>query len=222
MLKVAVFGATGRVGRVLVTQLKEDSTNFKTPLVLVRTSQQKKYFEQSVGVDAGLIDLENSSVDDIAHAIADCNAIVFTAGSGNKFFTVDLDGCVKVMEAAEKTGIRRFILVSALKAEDRTFWESIPGLREYYIAKRAADRDLRTRDLDYTIVQPGWLYDEKGTGLFTPVDKIDEQMEVDKSCQREDVASFIKECLTQPKNTIRKTIPLLNGTEAASTVISLL
>lgn len=123
-MKVAVVGASGKVGRLLINQLKANDS-FSTPLAIVRTQDQVNYFKNEVGVDASLTDIENASVSEITDAIKAYDAVVFSAGAGGKgmerIFTVDLDGCIKVVEACEKAGIKRFVVVSALKAEDRDF-----------------------------------------------------------------------------------------------------
>ncbi|EJS42381.1 YMR090W [Saccharomyces arboricola H-6] len=216
VIKVAIVGANGKVGRLLVSQLKNNNS-FSTPLAIVRTQDQFNYFKNEAGVDASLTDIENSSVSEIAEAIKGYDAVVFSAGAGGKaverIFTVDLDGCCKVVEACEKVGIKRFIVVSALKAEDREFWCNIKGLREYYIAKKAADREVRDSKLGYTILQPGSLELNKGTGLLQPLNKIEEKASNNYSINREDVASFIVQSLLHPDATVKKTISLVNGDE---------
>lgn len=215
-LKVAIIGANGKVGRLLINILKQDSTNFDTPLAIVRNVEQQDYFIKEVGVNASLTSIEHATVKEIVNAIQGYDAVVFTAGAGGKgverIFTVDLDGCCKTIEACQLANIKRLIVVSALKAEDRDFWWNIPSLREYYIAKRAADHDVRSSGLNYTILQPGWLVDNHGTQRFTPLNQIDKMIEMNKkTVNREDVALFIKEALLHENETKEKTIPLING-----------
>lgn len=214
-LKVAIIGANGKIGRFLVDYLKHDPTHFDTPLAIVRNAEQQEYFNKEVQINASLTSIEHTSVKEVAAAIKGYDAVVFTAGAGGKgverIFTVDLDGCCKALEACEVAGVNRFIVVSALKAEDRDFWWDIPGLREYYIAKRAADHDVRLSKINWTILQPGWLQDEPSTGKLTPLDQVEERIKVDKTIKRQDVALFIKEALLHEKETVHKTITLVNG-----------
>ncbi|CCF55510.1 hypothetical protein KAFR_0A00720 [Kazachstania africana CBS 2517] len=222
-LKVAVIGANGKVGRLVIKELVNDPTNFATPLAVVRSKEQQDFFQNELKIDATLTSVEHSSVSQISDAIKGYDAVIFSAGAGGKgierIFTVDLDGCVKAMEACEAVGIKRFILVSAIKAEDRSFWWNIESLRNYYIAKRAADHEVRSSTLDYTILQPGNLTLEDSIGKFTLVKDIDERLRTDPSITRADVALFIKECLKHPKETSRKTIPLLNGDRSVNDII---
>lgn len=223
-LKVAIVGGNGRIGRLLLSHLRDDK-RFAMPLSIVRTKEQVKFFKEEMKVDASLTSIEHSSVDELTAAIKGYDAVIFSAGAGGKgverIFTVDLDGCVKTIEACGKAGIKRLIVVSAIKAEDRRFWWDIEGLREYYIAKRAADHDVRHSDLDYTILQPAFLTNGERTEKFTPLDKVDYALAHDgNSVHRDDVAYFAIQCLLNPEKTKRKTIPLVNGEISANELIS--
>ena len=68
---------------------------------------------------------------------------------------VDLDAAVKTFEASVEAQVRRFIIISALHADNREFFSKL-GLRNYYIAKHYADRilvDEFSDKLDYTIFE---------------------------------------------------------------------
>lgn len=213
-LKVAVIGASGKIGKILCTQLKE-SEAFATPKAIVRAQEQVDYFVKEIGIEASLTSIEDASVSEIAEAIKECDAVVFTAGAGGKgsptrILTVDLDGAVKAIGACEIAGIKRFVIVSAIKAEDREFWTNLGALRPYYIAKKAADSEVRQSSLNYTIVQPGYLVSGKGTGKLCPEKEISWKIQRPQ-IEREDVASFIVASLLNPEKTNKKTISLVNG-----------
>lgn len=205
MKKVLVFGANGKVGRILISKLK-DSSHF-IPKAAIRNKEQIDYF-QKMGVGYEIVSLEDS-VDQLAAVMKGMDAVVFTAGSGGKTgydmtLAIDLDGAVKAMEAAEKVGVKRFVMVSAAHADDRSQWET-SGIKPYYIAKHYADRVLKSSGLDYTILRPGLLLDDTGSDKITI-----EHAEARKSVPREDVASFIVEVL-EHDNTIGKTISFNQG-----------
>lgn len=101
-------------------------------------------------------------------------------------------------------------MVSAVNAEDRSFWWHT-ALKNYYIAKRTTDCVLRGSGLEYTIVQPGSLLSEQGTGKLCASDSIQTKKANHYSIQREDVANFIVGALKNPTKTVNKTIPLANG-----------
>ncbi|SPT61477.1 Uncharacterised protein [Aerococcus viridans] len=70
----------------------------------VRKEEQAKELE-SKGIETHLGNLEGS-VSDLKEAVKGTDAVVFTAGSGgstgaDKTLLIDLDGAVKVMEAAQ-------------------------------------------------------------------------------------------------------------------------
>lgn len=214
-LRVAVVGANGKVGRLLVNLLKNQKENFATPLAIVRTEEQVKHFQDEVRVDASLTSIETATVPELQKAFKGCDAVVFSAGAGGKsvdrIFTVDLEGCAKVVEACEGAGIARFIIVSAIKAEDRSFWWDLEGLRSYYIAKKAADLYVRNSKLNWTILQPGFLGTGPATGKLVKVDQLETKKDANYHVERADVAHAILESLLNPEKTKRKTIPLANG-----------
>lgn len=203
-MKVAVIGANGKIGTHVVEQLQQEQKH--DVVAMVRKQEQLDAWQQK-DVQARLVDLEDP-VGNIAKAMADIDAIIFTAGSGadtgsDKTLLVDLDGAVKAMEAASAAGTQRFVLVSALQAHRRESWNE--DLKAYYVAKHFADNELMRSDLDWTIVRPGGLTDESGSNKV--------QLAKDLSSgtiPRKDVASILVRCLDTPK-TIGKHFDALEG-----------
>ena len=205
-MNILIVGANGKIGKILSRQLVEDEE--LSPVAMIRKEEQAEYFE-GIGADYTMGDLQ-SSIDELADLFEGADAIVFTAGSGgktgyDKTLEIDLDGAVKTMEAAKKAGVSRYVMVSAIGADDREYWNSSP-IKPYMIAKSYADRELRKSGLDYTILQPGRLTDEEGTCKITTDVKNADTREI----PREDVASAIVSCL-RDENTIGKTISMLSG-----------
>lgn len=205
MQHVLIFGANGKVGRFLTDKLDVDP-DF-TPTAVIRKEEQRAHFEDR-GIKTRLGDLE-SSVNKLTKLMNGMDAIVFTAGSGgstgaDKTLTVDLDGALKTMEAAESAGIRRYVMVSALNAGNREGWEDSP-IKPYYVAKHAADRILISSSLNYTILRPGRLLDDLGTGMITTDDPTQAS-----GVAREDVAELVLQSL-RSDTTIRKVIEFNEG-----------
>lgn len=203
-MKVLVVGANGQIGNQLVDLLKESSEH--EVRAMLRKSEQTAEFEEK-GVETVIASLEGSA-DDIASAAEGCDAIVFAAGSGghtglDKTLLVDLDGAVKTLEAAEQAGIDRFIMVSALQAHRRENWSEF--IKPYYVAKHYADRALLQSSLNYTIIRPGGLLNEPGTGKI----EIAENLKTG-SIPRNDVAKTIFACLNE-ENTYMKSFDLVSG-----------
>jgi uncharacterized protein YbjT (DUF2867 family) len=117
-----------------------------------------------------LLDIEQADGSEFAQAFAGCDAVVFAAGGGGdgsveRKRTVDLGGSLKSIAGARTAGIRRFVQISAINVDDPLPDDTDAVWRAYVEAKRDADQALRASDLDWTIVRPGRLTDEPGTGL---------------------------------------------------------
>ena len=212
-MRVAVIGANGKVGRLVCDKLKKIKYG---PIAFVRTEEQLNYFKNDVGIEATLTSIEDVTVEKLSEKFKELkvDASVFCAGAGGKgierIFTVDLDGCCKVADACTQSGVSRLVVVSAINAENRSFWYGA-ALRNYYIAKKAADHYVRGTDLDYTILQPGMLVLGKATGKLCTLDLLETKKDEHYAIDRDDVAEVIVKILEHPKGTIRKTIPLANG-----------
>ncbi|KAA0566747.1 SDR family oxidoreductase [Bacillus sp. CH30_1T] len=205
-MNVAVVGANGQIGKQVIGLLKESSEH--TPRAIVRKEEQARAFEQD-GIQSSLVDLEGT-VDEIRHGMKGADAVVFTAGSGgktgaDKTLLIDLDGAVKTMEAAKQAGIDRFIMVSALQAHNRENWND--SLKPYYVAKYFADRALEQSGLTYTIIRPGGLLNEAGTGKVTAGENLSRE-----SIPREDVAATIVASLDEER-TFNKGFDLITGND---------
>ncbi len=167
-MTVAVIGANGGIGRLLLNQLDDTSHD---AIGIVRAEDQFDAVRDR-GAEPRLGDLEG----EFASALEGADAVVFTAGAGgstgwDKTLMVDLWGARRVVDACEEKGIDRFVMISATGAADPdTGWEP---LRPYLVAKRAADDYLQDSGLDETILRPTTLTDEAGTGTvasaFEPV-----------------------------------------------------
>ncbi|MEQ8523152.1 SDR family oxidoreductase [Gracilimonas sp.] len=212
-MNVLVIGANGQIGKRLVHQLKESNHG---PVAMVRKEEQVDQFKEN-GIDTVLGDLE----DDFTHAFEDIDAVVFSAGSGghtpkSQTKVIDRDGAIKAIDEAEKAGRKRFIMVSALKANrDSETWSE--PMEHYYDAKAKADERLRNSDLDYTVLMPGRLTNEEGIGkveLKERIESID-----NKTITRDDVATVIVELL-DAKQSYKKSLELLQGSTPIKEAIS--
>ena len=121
------------------------------------------------GADAVVCDLEHADLDQVAGLIEGAEAVVFAAGAGPgsgaaRKETVDHAAAALVAEAAERAGARRFVQISSMGAGSPPPPGTDDVFAAYLRAKSAAEDDLRSRDLDWTILRPGRLTNEPGTG----------------------------------------------------------
>ncbi|HBO47422.1 MULTISPECIES: SDR family oxidoreductase [Pediococcus] len=200
-MKVFVIGAHGQIGKLLVAQLLDRGDEV---VAGIRDAKQRDFFEDQ-GAATQLFDITEQP-DEMAKVLAGVDAVVFSAGSGGKTgddqtLLIDLDGAVKSMEATQKAGIKRFVIVSAMNAEDRTRWTAI---QPYYVAKHYADLYLKDEtSLDYTIIKPGVLTNDAGKGGLI-LDQTKGKI------AREDVAETIVSALHND-NTIKKEFAISEG-----------
>ncbi|MCX4188020.1 SDR family oxidoreductase [Methylophaga sp. OBS4] len=188
MDKTLVIGAHGQIGKLLIKLMTQQHLPVKA---MVRRPEQKAEMEK-LGAEAVIGDLEQDLPDE---AFADCDKVVFTAGSGgktgaDKTILVDLWGACKAVDKAKQHHIKQFVMVSSRDAGDPE--QGTPAIKHYNICKHFADKHLLESGLHYTILRPGRLTDEPATGLITtkrPTNK-DEQI-----ISRSDVAACIVQCL---------------------------
>ncbi len=197
-MDVVVAGGHGQIGLRLLRLLASRGDRARG---IIRNPNHAAELE-AAGAEAVVLDME--SHDDLAPAVEGADAVVFAAGAGpgsgaERKRTVDLGAAVKLMDA----GVRRYVIVSAIGA-DRP--ENVPEqMRPYYDAKVEADRRLAESGLDFTIVRPGMLTDDPGTGM------VDAGPEVSRAeIPRDDVAAVLAEVLVAP-NTVGKAFNLVAG-----------
>ncbi|MER7676964.1 NAD(P)H-binding protein [Streptomyces sp. NPDC096934] len=174
----------------------------------------------AVGAEPVVCDLESTTVGDLASHLEGADAAVFAAGAGSGSLitrkgTVDLGAAVMFADAAETAGVRRFIVVSAMRVEQEPPQGTDPGFAAYLRAKGAADADVRARTgLDWTILRPGRLTDEPGTGLVTLAESTGRA-----DITRDDVAAVLVGLLDEPA-TAGRTLELIGGDTPVTSAVA--
>ncbi|MFI0223477.1 NAD(P)H-binding protein [Streptomyces lydicus] len=165
----------------------------------------------AAGAEPVVCDLESASVEDVARHMEGADAAVFAAGAGPgsgaaRKETVDRGAAVLFADAAEATGVRRFLVVSSMGADREPPEGTDPVFAAYLRAKGAADADVRARaGLDWTILRPGRLTNDPGTGLITLADATGPG-----EVSRDDVATTLVALLDEP-GTVGRTLELISG-----------
>src|ERR687893_436957 len=204
-MRVLVAWAHGKTARRLVRMLAEDHE----VRGLVRKEEQMPDVEAD-GAEPVLVDLENEEVEgDVGRAVEGCDAVIFAAGAGPgsgaaRKETMDYGGAAKLVEAAERHGVRRYLMLSSMGAGNPEGGSE--AMQPYLFAKARADERLQESDLDYTIIRPGSLTEEEGAGRIEAAQTLSRRGEI----PREDVARTFAEALEMP-NTYRKTFEIIGG-----------
>jgi uncharacterized protein YbjT (DUF2867 family) len=161
----------------------------------------------ATGAEPIVADMEK--LDDLAEFVDGADAVVFAAGAGpgsgpERKRTVDLGAAVKLLDAARRTGARRYLMISSMGAGDPG--SGSEAMRPYLEAKAEADAALTASELDWTIVRPGMLTDDPGSGLIEAAPSLGRR----GSITRDDVAAVLVGCLDEPR-TVRATFEVLQG-----------
>jgi len=201
-MDVVVAGGHGQIAQHLLELLAERGDRARG---LIRNSDHARDLE-ALGAEPVVCNLERER--NLSTYVQGAGAVVFAAGAGpgsgeERKRTVDLGAAVKLIEAAQALGIRRYVMVSAIGADDP---ESAPEqMRGYQRAKAEADAALEAAGLDHTIVRPGMLTDDPGTGTVSAGPDLGRD-----EIPREDVAAVLHSVL-RADNAIGKTFVLVTG-----------
>ncbi|SDP37933.1 NAD(P)H-binding [Actinopolyspora xinjiangensis] len=206
-MRVVIAGGHGKIALRLTGLLHERGTEV---LGLVRKPEHAPALE-AAGAHPIELDLEHSSRAEITEALRSSEAVVFAAGAGagsgvERKYTVDRDGSVSLAAAAEDAGVPRFLQISTMGAGRSPDPDSGEVWKAYIDAKTSAEQDLRSRELDWTILRPGALTDAPGSGLVAlsspPVPR--------GRVSRQDVAAVLAELLATHRGSAR-TLELTEG-----------
>ncbi|WP_405778071.1 SDR family oxidoreductase [Streptomyces sp. NBC_00859] len=175
---------------------------------LIRTAGQADDL-RSAGAEPVVLDLESATVEQVAEALSGADAVVFAAGAGpgstvERKDSVDRDGAVKLADAAERAGVRRYLIVSSMGADTTHPGDGVFDV--YLRAKGAADEAVRGRAaLDWTVLRPGALTDDAGTGQVRLGARTGRG-----EIPRDDVAAVLAELIETPA-TAGLTLELIGG-----------
>jgi uncharacterized protein YbjT (DUF2867 family) len=206
MARVIVIGGHGKVAlqlaRILTERGNEVSSVFRNP-------------DHSGDVAASLsgrgravvADIERLDTDALAGLLAGHDAVVFSAGAGGgnpaRTYAVDRDAAIRVVDAAARAGVKRFVMVSYFGAGPDHGVPQGDSFFPYAEAKAAADAHLRASDLNWTVLGPGRLTLDAATGRI--------ELGTGKGAvSRADVALVVAAALADD-STIGRTIDFNNG-----------
>lgn len=194
-MKIFVVGANGQIGRHLIKELASSEHQVVAGVRDVAT--------QSLVKDSNVCYVSFDltwTPEKMAQSFKGSDVLIFTAGSqGKNLLQVDLDGAIKTMIGAEIANVSRYLMISAVFADDRSKWPE--SMIDYYITKHYADEWLKNRtSLDYVIIQPVSLTNDEEV---TPVQLAKPTEETAKTISRKTVATVLTALVDQPE--IKKT-----------------
>ena len=207
-MRVVIAGGHGKIALTLERLLSERGD---TAVGLIRNPDHVADLE-AAGAQAVVVDLEAASAADIAAHVQGADAVVFAAGAGpgsgaERKQTVDYGAAVLLADAAEAAGVRRYVLISSMGADVEAPDDiGDPVFVAYLRAKGRADDEIRARTaLDATIVRPGHLTNDPGTGRVELADQVGRG-----DIPRADVAAVLVAVLDTPE-TAGHTFEVISG-----------
>ena len=203
-MRVAIAGGHGQIALRLATVLSQRGDE---AVALIRNPDHADDVRHA-GAEPAVVDLEHASEDDVAQAIAGSDAVVFAAGAGpgsgaERKQTMDYGGAVKLIAAAKQAGVSRYVIVSSMGADPDARGDDTFSV--YLRAKGRADDAVRASGLDATVVRPGRLTNNAGTGRVNLGESVPRGR-----VTRDDVAAVLAAVLDSP-NTIGRTVDLIGG-----------
>jgi uncharacterized protein YbjT (DUF2867 family) len=193
-MDIVIAGGHGQIARRLATLLVARGDRVRS---LIRNPDHAADLRAD-GSEPVVCDLEQAEIEDVAGAIAGADAVVFAAGAGpgsgaQRKLTVDRDGAIKLLAAARAAAVERYVIVSSIGAEEPPDGDDVFSV--YLQAKAQADAALAASDRAWTIVRPGSLTDEPGTGRARLTTEA-----VRGEVTRDDVAATLAEVLREPRS----------------------
>jgi len=203
-VRVAIAGGHGQIALRLAKIMSERGDEV---VALIRNPDHADEVKQA-GAEPALVDLEQASEDEVATAIGGSDAVVFAAGAGpgsgsERKETMDYGGAVKLIAAAKQAGVGRYVIVSSMGANPNATGDDTFSV--YLSAKGRADDAVRASGLDATVIRPGGLTNDAGTGRVRLGEKLPRGQ-----VTRDDVAAVLVAVLDSP-STIGRTADLIGG-----------
>jgi uncharacterized protein YbjT (DUF2867 family) len=205
-MRIVIAGGHGKIALILEGLI---SARGDSVAGLIRNPAQAADLE-AAGAEALVVDLEKATVDEVAGHLRGADAVVFAAGAGPgsgaaRKETVDRDAAILLADAARAAGVDRYVMVSAMAADPHATADD-EVFQIYLRAKGIADDAIRSRTaLTSTIVRPGHLTDDAGTGRVAIAESTGRG-----AIPRADVAAVLVAVLDEPR-TAGQSFDLISG-----------
>jgi nucleoside-diphosphate-sugar epimerase len=182
---VAIAGGHGQIALHLSRMLSQRGDTVRG---IIRSENQADDLDDSGAIPV-VLDIEETDSGALAEAIRGADAVVFAAGAGpgsgaQRKETVDYAGAVKLLEAAQRSGVSRYVIISSMGTDDPPDGSEVYAV--YLRAKARADQAVMDSALQWTVLRPGRLTDAPGSGMV----RLDRHVDRGR-IPREDVAAVI-------------------------------
>lgn len=204
MQSVLIFGGHGKVALRLAAILSGRGDSVTS---VIRNPDQASDVEKA-GARPVVHDIQSADQDALAALIRDHDAVVWSAGAGGgspeRTYAIDRDAAIRSMDAAEKIGVMRYVMVSYIGSGPNHGVSKDDPFYAYAQSKTEADAHLEKSALEWTILAPGPL------NLGEPTGRIEVENPGDGAVSRGDVAAVAAAALEDDR-TIGKRIAFGNG-----------
>lgn len=211
-MRIIVIGGSGRTGILVVEKLIAAGHS------VVATIRNPKHMAETVkrGAETIVLDLDRSPLAEFTTTMKGADAVVFAAGSAaGEGSALDRIGTRRTVHAAENAGVKRYVSISSIGASTGLSTRSMNDeMKDYYKQKRAAAKFIHASSLAWTIIEPGELTDDAGTGKVA----LSEAALTNGPVTRADVAAVVAAVLAEPKSA-GHTFQLTNGPTPIATAL---
>jgi len=202
-MKIAIFGATGSVGRKAVNQALDEGH-----VVTAFVRDGSKLGVQNTNLR--IVEGDVADLVSVEEAVKGQEAVLCVLGAGRKG-NIRSEGTKNIITAMKNKGVRRLICQSTLGAGDSRpalnfWWKHVMFgllLRPAYADHQRQEEFVRQSDLDWTIIRPAAFTDGPRTGKYKHGFSNDDKS-LTLKIARADVAEFLVKQLTD-NSYIRKT-----------------
>jgi biliverdin reductase/flavin reductase len=193
-VKVAIFGATGGTGRIMIRKALERGHQVtaaaRNPSALLGGHERLRVVEADV-MQPQTLDAVVEDQDAVITSVSVGNAL----REGRKPTTLFSEGTRNVIAAMERQGIRRLVCLSSSAVEPDPALGIVFGkimrpllFKEMYADMSRMEDEVRKSGLEWVIVRPSTLTDDPTSGRYIlGIDRIPKGWRV----PREDVAEFV-------------------------------
>ncbi|MBB3668511.1 SDR family oxidoreductase [Garicola koreensis] len=220
--KIVIVGGHGKIALLAAPKLTDAGYTVDS---IIRNPDHRDDVA-ATGANPVLLDIESADTDALAEAFTSAEAVVFSAGAGggnpDRTRAVDHDAAIRTMDAAEKAGVRRYVMVSYISAAvDVHSADKESSFYPYAEAKHLADKHLTETDLEYTILGPAKLTSEPASKKIITADEAGavEGSAEPSSTSRENVAEVIRHVLANGAG-VRQRINFYDGETPIADAIS--